>query len=238
LTYIRETARHIVLLRNHRHNKALHLTVILLRSIAAGELDVKRMKQIEPNPTLFCLRATPFGPVVTLWSVYRSEPKIWRIVLSKPRVSAKQVVKEFFPNSMASSCSRINVLVDQIEAFLNGEDVQFSLDIVRFDLCSAFQKTVLRAEYAIPRGRISTYRLIAKHLGNPNGARAVGTALATNPFPIVIPCHRAIRSDGALGGYQGGLKMKRTLLDMEGVAFRNGDHVATRDFFYGDRETV
>jgi len=196
------------------------------------------MKRIETNPTFFCLRATPFGPVVALWSVYRSEPKTVRIVLSKSGVSAKQVVNKFFPNSTASLCSGINVLVDQIEGFLNGEDIQFSLDIVRFDLCSPFQQRVLLAEYAIPRGRISTYRLIAERLGDPNGARAVGTALATNPFPIVIPCHRAIRSDGSLGGYQGGLKMKRTLLEMEGVAFSDGDHVATRDFFYRDWKTT
>ena len=75
------------------------------------------------------------------------------------------------------------------------------------------------AEYRIPRGRISTYGRIAKHIGAPGAARAVGTALATNPFPIVIPCHRALRADGGVGGYQGGAKMKRSLLEMEGIAF-------------------
>lgn len=194
-----------------------------------------RMKQIETNPSAFCFRATPFGPVAVLWSVYRGEPKIYRILLSKPGTSAKQAMKKFFPNSLASSCPEINALASQIEAFLNGEDIQFPLAMVRLDLCSAFQQKVLRAEYAIPRGRVSTYNLIAKHLGNPNGARAVGMALATNPFPIVIPCHRAIRSDGALGGYQGGLKMKRTLLEMEGIAFHDAGHVATRRFFYEDQ---
>lgn len=196
------------------------------------------MKQIQSNPAVFCLCATPFGSVAVLWSVYRREPKISRILLSKPGTSAKEALKKFFPNSPVSSCAEINALVSQIEAFLNGEDIQFSLDVVRLDLCSAFQQKVLRAEHAIPRGRVSTYNLIAKHLDNPNGARAVGTALATNPFPIVIPCHRAIRSDGALGGYQGGLKMKRTLLQMEGIAFRDAVHVATRGFFYEDQETV
>jgi methylated-DNA-[protein]-cysteine S-methyltransferase len=114
---------------------------------------------------------------------------------------------------------------------LNGEDIEFSRDVVRLNLCSAFQQKVLRAEHAIPRGRVSTYNLIAKDLENPNGARAVGTALATNPFPIVIPCHRAIRSDGALGGYQGNVKMKRTLLEMEDIAFCDAGHVATGSFF-------
>jgi methylated-DNA-[protein]-cysteine S-methyltransferase len=76
---------------------------------------------------------------------------------------------------------------------------------------------VLLAEYRIPRGRVSTYGAVAKHIGVPRGARAVGNALARNPFPIVIPCHRAIRADGSLGGYRGGLVMKRALLELEGV---------------------
>ena len=193
------------------------------------------MQQIKTNPPFFCLRVTPFGPVAALWSMYRHEPKICRVLVSKPGISAKHAIRKLFPDSVASSCLEINNLVDQIEAFLNGEDIRFSLDVVRLDLCSDFQQKVLRAEHAIPRGRVSTYNLIAKHLKNPNGARAVGTALATNPFPIVIPCHRAIRSDGSLGGYQGGLKMKRILLEMEGIAFRDAGHVVTRDYFFEDR---
>jgi methylated-DNA-[protein]-cysteine S-methyltransferase len=76
---------------------------------------------------------------------------------------------------------------------------------------------VLLAEYGIPRGYVSTYRRIAEHVGSPGGSRAVGGALSGNPFPIIIPCHRAVRSDGGLGGYQGGLEMKKRLLAMEGV---------------------
>jgi len=196
------------------------------------------LKDNEINQAAFRLRATSFGPVVVFWSVYRGMPKISRILLSMPGTSARRSVTKSFPDSKASSCSEINLLVDQIEAFLNGEDIRFSLDVIRLDLCSTFQQKVLRAEHAIPRGSVSTYGLIAKFVKNPTGARAVGTALATNPFPIIIPCHRAIRSDGTLGGYQGGLKMKRTLLIMEGVTFRNADHVATRSFFYGDQQTV
>ena len=56
-------------------------------------------------------------------------------------------------------------------------------------------------------------------MGIPGGARAVGMALASNPFPLVIPCHRVIRTDGSLGGFGGGLKMKKKLLGIEGVAF-------------------
>jgi methylated-DNA-[protein]-cysteine S-methyltransferase len=190
------------------------------------------MKQQQSNPTSFCLRETPFGPVAVLWSVYGDKPGISRILLSRPGTSAREALQKFFPHSPASSCAEVDATVCQIEAFLNGEDIQFSLDVIRLDLCSTFQQKVLLAEHAIPRGRVSTYNLIARRLDNPSGARAVGTALATNPFPIVIPCHRAIRSDGSLGGYQGGLRMKRTLLEMEGVAFRDAEHVATRRFYY------
>jgi methylated-DNA-[protein]-cysteine S-methyltransferase len=126
----------------------------------------------------------------------------------------------------------MEALLDQIEAFLHGQDIRFSLDAVRLDRCSSFQQRVLRAEHRIPRGSVSAYGLMARHLGDPRAARAVGSALANNPFPIVIPCHRAIRSDGTLGGFQGGIKMKRALLQMEGIVFRDADHAG--HFFYTD----
>ncbi len=88
------------------------------------------------------------------------------------------------------------------------------------------------AEYGIPRGSVSTYGRMAAHLGIPGGARAVGNALATNPFPIVIPCHRAIRSDGTLGGYQGGLAMKRILLEQEGVVIDDRGRVRSTKLYY------
>jgi O-6-methylguanine DNA methyltransferase len=62
-------------------------------------------------------------------------------------------------------------------------------------------------------------------LSAPRAARAVGTALARNPFPLIIPCHRVVRSDGMLGGFGGGLKMKKALLEMEGVAFDRSGRV-------------
>jgi len=84
--------------------------------------------------------------------------------------------------------------------------------------CPTFQQKVLRAVSTIPCGEVRTYKFIAKQIGNPKAARAVGRALANNPFPLIIPCHRVICSDGKLGGYQGGLKMKRSLLKMEEVS--------------------
>ena len=76
-------------------------------------------------------------------------------------------------------------------------------EIVDLDSCSRFQQHVLLEESRIPRGKVSTYGRIASRLGIPKGARAVGRALGTNRFPLVVPCHRAVRSDGAVGGFQG-----------------------------------
>jgi methylated-DNA-[protein]-cysteine S-methyltransferase len=90
----------------------------------------------------------------------------------------------------------------------------------------------LRAEHGIPRGSVSTYQLIAAHLGRPKGGRAVGNALANNPFPIIIPCHRAFRSDRSLGGYQGGLAMKRALLEKEGIGFDRTGRVQAMRWHY------
>jgi methylated-DNA-[protein]-cysteine S-methyltransferase len=88
------------------------------------------------------------------------------------------------------------------------------------------------AEYGIPRSWVSTYGRIARTLGIPHGARAVGSALSRNPFPLVIPCHRAIRSNGQLGGFQGGLSMKRALLEREGVEFSGAGRVVTKRIYY------
>ena len=131
-----------------------------------------------------------------------------------------------------SSCAEIDDVTIAIKGLLEGEEIEFSLDIADLSLCTEFQQLVLRAEHRIPRGSISTYQLIAKYLGKRNGARAVGNALANNPFPLIVPCHRAIRSDRHLGGYQGGLEMKRALLEKEGIPFDDTGRVACAHFHY------
>ena len=177
------------------------------------------------------IRATRFGPVALLWAVHQRQPKILRVLLSRPGVSAKQTIKILCPDSSASSSAEIEALADRIAAFLAEEDLCFSLDVARLDLCSPFQQKVLRAEHGIPRGKVSTYQRIAGHLGHPRAARAVGTVLAHNPFPIIVPCHRAIRSNGTLGGFQGGLEMKRDLLEMEGVVVEGSGRVVSGVLF-------
>ena len=175
---------------------------------------------------------TRFGPVAIVWEGRSEKPRVRQILLSKPGLKADAARMELFPGSVACSCGLVDELAGRIAAFLDGADVSFSLEPMRLDLCPPFQRRALLAEYGIPRGRVSTYSRIAAHLGVPGGARAVGNALAANPFPIVIPCHRAIRSDGTLGGYQGGLAMKRILLEQEGLEIDGRGRVISPDLFY------
>jgi len=176
---------------------------------------------------------TAFGPVAVVWVFHRRRAAIIRVLLSRPGMPAGRAVKALFPASRPGTCPQISQVGRRICSFLRGAAIKFNLDGVRLDLCSQFQRRVLRAEHAIPRGKVSTYGLIAARLGAPSASRAVGRALATNPFPIIIPCHRAIRSDRTLGGYQGGLAMKRRLLECEGVTVSGSGRVETRTFHYG-----
>lgn len=84
-------------------------------------------------------------------------------------------------------------------------------------LMGPFQQRVLKATYRIPFGKVATYRDVATKAGAPSGSRAAGNALGANPIPIVVPCHRVVRTGGSLGGYTGGLHRKEFLLELEGV---------------------
>ncbi len=89
-----------------------------------------------------------------------------------------------------------------------------------------FQRAVLETANKIPFGETRTYGWVARQIGKPKASRAVGRALATNPIPIILPCHRVLGSDGSLHGYAGGLPMKAKLLRLEGVRVSNALVVA------------
>jgi methylated-DNA-[protein]-cysteine S-methyltransferase len=170
-----------------------------------------------------------FGTLGVVWQETEKGPKVRRILLPGERTAAEDLIQMTFADAKPQSCPAITALGERIQGFLRGEAVDFELDLIALERCSEFQRKVLLSEHEIPRGWVSTYGRIAQHLGTPGAARAVGSALARNPFPIIIPCHRAIRSDGTLGGFQGGLKMKRALLKLEGVGFsRSGRIVMTK----------
>jgi methylated-DNA-[protein]-cysteine S-methyltransferase len=160
-----------------------------------------------------------------VWLPSASGVSVQQAFLPGRPAEVESLVLSAYPGSEPTSCPAIDELCERIERFLRGEAVRFDLQILALDRCSAFQQRVLVAESQIPRGWVSTYGRIARYVGSSGGARAVGRALATNPFPIIIPCHRAVRSDGSLGGYQGGLDMKRALLQLEGVEFTSAGRV-------------
>ena len=176
------------------------------------------------------IKPTPFGPVCLLWSSSKDFPLIAQILLSRPGLSAEERLSS---DAVKSSCAEIDAIADSIKAYLGGENVKFSLSQLDLSQCTKFQQSVLRAQYAIPRGRVSTYGLIAQHVGAPGGARAIGNVMATNPFPLIIPCHRTIRSGFHLGGFGGGTEMKRALLENEGIIFNKAGKVVCSSLYYG-----
>lgn len=84
-----------------------------------------------------------------------------------------------------------------------------------------FQSRVLKLVSMVPRGKVTTYKELAQALGSPRAYRAVANALARNPQPLKIPCHRVVRSDGKIGGYRLGIKRKVELLIREGIQIKN-----------------
>ena len=113
---------------------------------------------------------------------------------------------------------RVTRALLELNEYLRGRRTAFTFPI-DWSLLRPFQREVLQLVYAIPYGETRTYGDIAREMGRPRAARAVGRANATNPMPLVIPCHRVIGADGKLHGYGGGdgLKTKEWLLRLEGA---------------------
>lgn len=172
-----------------------------------------------------------FGEFALAWTPL-PDLRVVRVFIPQIEIGARARVLGTFPGAVQKTASSIDELVMSIFDYLEGGDIKLKLDLLAMDECNEFQRKVLVAEFNIPRGWLSTYGRIAKRLGSPGSSRAVGRALATNPFPLVIPCHRAVRSDGGLGGYQGGIGMKRKLLEMEGVQFKPSGKVAMDRLYY------
>ncbi|UCH42940.1 MAG: MGMT family protein [Dehalococcoidales bacterium] len=107
-------------------------------------------------------------------------------------------------------------LTDRLQTYLSGGKTSF-LDKLDLSAATFFQRKVWEKTRLIPYGETRSYQRVAEQTGSPGAARAVGQALGRNPLPIIIPCHRVIASDGRLGGFSGGLEIKRRLLRLEAV---------------------
>lgn len=114
---------------------------------------------------------------------------------------------------------------DLLKRYFVGEPVDLRLCVLDARRATPFLREAWQGAQEIPRGQVRSYGWLAAQLGRPRAARAVGRAMALNPFPIVVPCHRMVGSDGSLTGFAGGIAMKRRLLDLESDGLFVAEHV-------------
>jgi methylated-DNA-[protein]-cysteine S-methyltransferase len=117
---------------------------------------------------------------------------------------------------VVSSPSRLDTVRRQLDEYFDGSRTAFDLPL-DWQLSAGFRRAVLNELVQVGYGETVSYQDLARRAGRPKGSRAVGSAMATNPIPVIVPCHRVLRTGGALGGYAGGLEAKRRLLTLEGV---------------------
>jgi methylated-DNA-[protein]-cysteine S-methyltransferase len=149
-------------------------------------------------------------------------------ILSTGRYSGLATVLEHGVNhglSRSEDQRETKDVKNQLEEYLKGKRKVFNLGL-DLDYMPPFKFKALHTALRIPFGQVITYGELAEMAGSPKAARAAGQAMATNPIPIVIPCHRVVGSTGQLTGFglEGGIKIKKRLLQMEGAAFK-GDRV-------------
>jgi len=168
---------------------------------ADGLLDVAYARCDSPLGELL-LAATPRGLVKVGFA-------------SEAAGALDQLADRLSPRVLFSP-ARLDPVRRELDEYFAGRRHEFDLDL-DWRLSSGFRRRVLRATARIPYGETSTYTRMASAAGSPRAHRAAGTALGANPLPIVVPCHRVLRSGGALGGYTGGLEKKQSLLELEGA---------------------
>jgi len=133
-----------------------------------------------------------------------------------------QLARQISPRVLRAP-ARLDVAAREIEEYFAGRRVGFDLAL-DLRLSAGFRRTVLVHLADIAYGTTTSYAAVAAAAGNPRAVRAAGTACATNPLPVVVPCHRVVRSDGTLGQYAGGTDAKRSLLSLEAL---RADHAET-----------
>lgn len=171
------------------------------RAEAAGLVDVAMTTMDSPIGTLLLL-ATSRGVVRISFEHEQRDEVLGEVAANlSPRI--------------LEAPRRLDPLRRELDRYFRGRLRDFDVPI-DWSLAGPFARKVLRRTSRIPYGSVASYGDVAHDVGNPRGARAVGNALGSNPIPVVVPCHRVVRTGGALGGYGGGLDRKRWLLDLEG----------------------
>jgi len=146
------------------------------------------------------LAATPIGLIRVLF-----ENSEWDRALSELRRRVGPVTHD--PDALEEA-------VTQYQEYFAGKRKEFTIPL-DMQLITGFRRKALEHLREVPYGVVESYAEVAEAAGSPRASRAVGSACANNPLPIVIPCHRVLRADGSIGGYGGGLGIKERLLDME-----------------------
>lgn len=173
------------------------------------------LRALAPDVYYDILPRSPIGPVC----VAASEQGVVALDFGTNEQDFVQRLERRTRAGVRRSSEHVLPAVRQVQEYLSGTRTRFdlALDLTR---ATDFQQRVLREALAIPRGQTRTYHQVARKIGRPRAARAVGQALGHNPVPIIIPCHRVLGADGSLHGYSGGggLRTKAWLLQLEGAA--------------------
>ncbi len=170
------------------------------------------MRDVNLGLIEFALVGSALGTIVLV----ASDKKLVSLDISREAGAViRRRLRDQYPGA-SESTKPFDRLQRLLNRFLGGERVDFD---VPFDLrgLGDFSCRVLLEVKKVPYGSVASYGLIGRRLGYPAAARAVGQAVGRNPIPIVIPCHRIVRSDGTLGGFGMGLNLKERLLALEGV---------------------
>jgi methylated-DNA-[protein]-cysteine S-methyltransferase len=156
---------------------------------------------------------SPFGPLL----LAQTPRGIVRVNLPSydPEATLEELAAKVSPRVLEAP-AKLDEARRELDLYFAGKLTDFDLPI-DWRLTHGFRGKVQRAIGRIPYGQTRTYTEMARRAGNERAVRAAGTACGSNPIPIIVPCHRVLRSGGALGGYGGGLPMKEALLKLEGV---------------------
>lgn len=186
-----------------------------------------RKRTVSNSPCSHVSVPSIFGDIVIVWetTLESSDLHLRRIYLPNENASALSRAHQDFENLVSEKEDALplimRIIINIIQSALTGTPADRScIDaILETAPLSPFARRALSLEARIPCGHISSYQALAVATGNPRAVRAAARALSANPFPILIPCHRIIASNGTLAGFQGGLALKRYLLEKEGIPF-------------------